>query len=146
MPENSNAVNVKIHALLKVRQDGAKEQFLTIENGQLFRKDANIYIRYQEKIQIDDLLHPTSVTVKITENNQAEIVRSGASRMKLRFILKEEVPSSLQSGQGAMSLTTKTYACIHEVLGENYGKLRLDYELYSLGQKLGEYEFHLTYS
>ena len=143
--ESKNAKNVRVHTLLKVEQEGIKEEFLTIEEGQLFRKAGAIFIKYEEKITIDHQSHNTNVLVKLLENGALEIVRSGATRMKLRFVLGQEVPSSLQSGHGAMALSTKASKIDHQVLGEDKGKVCLDYELYSAGERLGTYEFVLSY-
>jgi len=145
MQESKNAVAIKVHTRLKAQQHDVVEEFETIEIGQLFKKSGSIFIKYEEKISIDEQKHSTSVLVKITGQKSVEIVRSGASRMKLRFVLGEDVPSSLQSGHGAMSLITRATRLNHEEIAENQGNLSLNYELYGADELIGNYEFVLSY-
>ncbi|MDR2834568.1 MAG: DUF1934 domain-containing protein, partial [Streptococcaceae bacterium] len=108
--------------------------------GQLFEKSGSYFLKYEEAIQIDELNHPTQVLIKILSDDSLEIVRTGASRLKLRFILGEDVQSAIQSAHGPMALITKTNKLIHQ-----NGKLSLDYQLFSNGELLGDYHFRLNY-
>lgn len=136
-----NNVPVEIYTELIVRQFGETSRFITKEFGQLIEKNGTKFLRYKEKIRVDDDLEETSVTVKLTSDKSIEVVRSGRARTKLRFVKDELVPSIVMD---TLPVQTKTHLLTQNSLKEKE-EVRVHYHLYSGEEKIGEYEMYLSY-
>ena len=97
------------------------------------------FIRYQEKI--DGAI--VNVTVKI-ESSGVKIIRNGDIKLNLHFVEGEETITLYEISGGRIPLTVYTHSILHFV-NDNGGKLKVHYDLIQDEEKMGSYQYEITY-
>ena len=128
--------NVSIETKQVVKQHGDKQKFAFNTYGTWQKRHAE-FIRYEE--QIEDA--SVNVTVKI-EQSGIKIIRKGDINMNLHFV--EDTITLYEIGGGRIPLTVHTHRVNH-FLNDNGGKLKIHYDLIQDEEKMGTYQYEITY-
>ena len=130
--------NVNIQTKQVVKQFDNKEKFTANTQGHLQKRNAE-FIRYQE--EIDGVA--VNVTVKIEETG-VKIIRKGEIKMNLHFVEGEDTITLYEITGGRIPLTVRTHSILHFVT-EHGGKLKVHYDLIQDDEKMGSYQYEITY-
>ncbi|WP_374721585.1 DUF1934 domain-containing protein [Peribacillus tepidiphilus] len=138
----SEKKNVKVHlkTTITTGEDTETYEFLTFGTSQL--KGNTLYLQYEE-VQEDH--QKVQTTVKWTDE-EAFIMRSGAIKMRQRFIRDAHTIGVYESPYGALNMKTLTKKM--EYSWNNHtkeGKIILIYELAIQGNEIGRYEMTIGY-
>lgn len=79
MDNLATGVPVQIHLETNILQEGQRSNFVFDVVGQLVRVGTSIYIRYNE----DADEGPVPVTIKISDDGNIKLTRSGENRLQL---------------------------------------------------------------
>ena len=130
--------NVAIQTKQVVKQFDNKEKFSLSTTGSWQKRKAD-FIRYQEKI--DGAI--VNVTVKI-ESSGVKIIHNGDIKLNLHFVEGEETITLYEISGGRIPLTVYTHSILHFV-NDNGGKLKVHYDLIQDEEKMGSYQYEITY-
>lgn len=130
--------NVNIQTKQVVKQFENKEKFTANMQGHWQKRNAE-FIRYQE--EIDGVA--VNVTVKIEETG-VKIIRKGEIKMNLHFVEGEDTITLYEITGGRIPLTVRTHSILHFVT-EHGGKLKVHYDLIQDDEKMGSYQYEITY-
>lgn len=130
--------NVNIQTKQVVKQFDNKEKFTANMQGHWQKRNAE-FIRYQE--EIDGVA--VNVTVKIEETG-VKIIRKGEIKMNLHFVEGEDTITLYEITGGRIPLTVRTHSILHFVT-EHGGKLKVHYDLIQDDEKMGSYQYEITY-
>ena len=130
--------NVNIQTKQVVKQFENKEKFTAHTQGHWQKRNAE-FIRYQE--EIDGVA--VNVTVKIEETG-VKIIRKGEIKMNLHFVEGEDTITLYEITGGRIPLTVRTHSILHFVT-EHGGKLKVHYDLIQDDEKMGSYQYEITY-
>lgn len=140
----NEGIPAKIKVQTKVTQNDETEEFVFDLPGQVVKMGDTLYIRYKE-VQPDGQEAP--VTVKVTPDSQVQLIRSGESRMRLRFAYREKLETSYKTPYGIFMITT--YAKnLHVSLKDRpfSGIITIDYALLMKEEKVGDYHLVLEFT
>lgn len=130
--------NVDIQTKQVVKQFDNKEKFSATTQGHWQKRNAE-FIRYQE--DIDGVV--VNVTVKI-EATGVKIMRKGEIQMNLHFVEGEDTITLYEITGGRIPLTVRTHSILHFVT-DHGGKLKVHYDLIQDDEKMGSYQYEITY-
>ena len=130
--------NVNIQTKQVVKQFDNKEKFTANTQVHWQKRNAE-FIRYQE--EIDGVA--VNVTVKIEETG-VKIIRKGEIKMNLHFVEGEDTITLYEITGGRIPLTVRTHSILHFVT-EHGGKLKVHYDLIQDDEKMGSYQYEITY-
>ncbi|MDT2613320.1 DUF1934 domain-containing protein [Enterococcus dongliensis] len=137
-------IPAKIKVQTKVTQNNETEDFVFGLPGQVVKMGDTLYIRYKE-IQPDGQEAP--VTVKVTPDSQVQLIRSGETRMRMRFAYREKMETNYKTPYGMFIIST--YAKnLHISLKDRpfSGIITIDYDLYMKEEKVGDYQMVLEFT
>lgn len=140
MNANVPAVTVKLEST-----QVQAEQTTTMRgeySGQFFKMGHAYYLRYVER----DNEQPATVTFKI-ERGQVSLTRTTAD-MKLRLFFgdQQRIHATYRTPYGLIPIETTTpYLSVELNDAPKFGRISLDYDLYSQGQKQGSYKIRLQF-
>ncbi|MDT2603471.1 DUF1934 domain-containing protein [Enterococcus dongliensis] len=137
-------IPAKIKVQTKVTQNNETEDFVFDLPGQVVKMGDTLYIRYKE-IQPDGQEAP--VTVKVTPDSQVQLIRSGETRMRMRFAYREKMETNYKTPYGMFIIST--YAKnLHISLKDRpfSGVITIDYDLYMKEEKVGDYQMVLEFT
>ena len=139
-----DGIPAKIKVQTKVTQNNETEDFVFDLPGQVVKMGDTLYIRYKE-IQQDGQEIP--VTVKITPDSQVQLIRSGESRMRMRFAYREKMETSYKTPYGMFMITTFAEN-LHISLKDRpfSGMITIDYSLFMKEEKVGDYHLLLEFT
>lgn len=139
-----DGIPAKIKVQTKVTQNNETEDFVFDLPGQVVKMGDTLYIRYKE-IQQDGQEIP--VTVKITPDSQVQLIRSGESRMRMRFAYREKMETSYKTPYGMFMITTFAEK-LHISLKDRpfSGMITIDYSLFMKEEKVGDYHLLLEFT
>lgn len=133
-------VPVKLHVTTHIYNGKNKESIEWIGFGQYLEKDTSKYIKYEEIIEEGTI----KTIIKITEK-EGLILRSGAVKMRLPFLINKQKVGSYESPYGVFQLVTDTKRLALEVEQQaTTGSLDILYDLKMQGSNNGTY--HMTIS
>lgn len=137
-------IPAKIKVQTKVTQNNETEDFVFDLPGQVIQMGDTLYIRYKE-IQPDGVEVP--VTVKVTPDSQVQLIRSGESRMRMRFAYREKMETNYRTPYGMFVITTYAQH-LHISLKDRpfSGNITIDYALYMKEEKVGDYQLVLEFT
>ncbi|MDT2596029.1 DUF1934 domain-containing protein [Enterococcus dongliensis] len=138
------SIPAKIKVQTKVTQNNETEDFVFDLPGQVVKMGDTLYIRYKE-IQPDGQEAP--VTVKVTPDSQVQLIRSGETRMRMRFAYREKMETNYKTPYGMFIIST--YAKnLHISLKDRpfSGIITIDYDLYMKEEKVGDYQMVLEFT
>lgn len=140
----NEGIPAKIKVQTKVTQNNETEDFVFDLPGQVVKMGDTLYIRYKE-IQPDG--QETPVTVKVTPDSQVQLIRSGESRMRLRFAYREKLETSYKTPYGIFMITTYAQN-LHVSLKDRpfSGIITIDYALLMKEEKVGDYHLVLEFT
>jgi len=130
--------NVNIHTKQVVKQFDNKEKFSLNTQGSWQKRKAD-FIRYQE--EINDVT--VNVTVKIEETG-VKIIRNGGIKMNLHFVEGEDTITLYEISGGRIPLTVRTHSILHFIMPDG-GKMKVHYDLIQDEEKMGSYQYEITY-
>lgn len=133
---------VKIHLKTHIQHGEEKDSFELFSDGRYYEKGDSFFLKYDE-VQEEGTIH---TIVKMKQDEEVLILRSGA--VKMRMVLKEgeELVGSYESQLGTLMITTKTAKLTHTVDRiRNNGEISLSYQLYMQGNPVGKYEMNISY-
>ncbi len=130
--------NVDIQTKQVVKQFDNKEKFTVKTQGSWQKRNAE-FIRYQE--EIDNIT--VNVTVKI-ESSGVKIIRKGEINMNLHFVEGADTMTLYEINGGRIPLTVRTHSILHFVMDDG-GKLKVHYDLIQDDEKMGTYQYEITY-
>ena len=139
--ESAQQVPVKIHVKTMIYNGKAKESIEWIGIGQYLEKETSKYIKYDEIIEEGTI----KTIVKISEK-EGLILRSGAVKMRLPFLMNKKKIGSYESPYGVFQLVTDTKRLELELERQQKtaGTLDILYDLKMQGSNNGTY--HMTIS
>ena len=140
----TKGVPVAIRLKTEVTQNNELKEFLFELSGQVVKMGDTLYIRYKE-VQEDQSEVP--VTMKLSPDGTIQLIRSGEMRLRLKFVYREKADTSYQTPYGVMFFSTYTNN-LHFSLKDQptYGKVSIDYDLFTAGDKIGEYKLSLEFT
>ncbi|KRK88118.1 DUF1934 domain-containing protein [Lentilactobacillus sunkii] len=143
MDNLATGVPVQIHLETNILQEGQKSNFVFDVTGQLVRVGTSLYIRYEE--EADDKNIP--VTIKISDNGNVQLTRSGENRLQLLFSEGKRIAARYRTPYGLMDIQTVTSALDMEILDAPLrGNIGIDYLLYAGDALLGKYNIRLQFT
>ncbi len=129
---------VKIHVTTNIYNGNNKESIEWVGIGQYLEKDGSSYVKYEEVIEEGTI----KTIVKITEN-EGLILRSGAVKMRLSFLLNKKRNGSYETPYGTFLMVTDTKRLSFEKAEDSpSGLIDILYDLNMNGNKNGTY--HMT--
>ncbi|KAB7670614.1 DUF1934 family protein [Bacillus sp. B1-b2] len=139
--ESAQQVPVKIHVTTKIYNGKNKDSIEWVGFGQYLEKDSSKYIKYEEIIEEGTI----NTIVKISEK-EGLILRSGAVKMRLPFLINKKKIGSYESPYGVFQLITDTKRLELELeqQQQNTGIFDVLYDLNMQGSNNGTY--HMTIS
>jgi uncharacterized beta-barrel protein YwiB (DUF1934 family) len=142
MSEAASKLPVSVKLVTEVR-DGSQTDTTTLQaNGQLFEKNGNQFLSYEEKLED---IGSVRTLVKLSEE-QVLIMRSGDVSMRQSFEKGEVTHGHYEHAYGRMQLITQTENINIQVKESPVrGKLLLTYVLTVQGERAGRYKLTLTY-
>ncbi|SJZ74922.1 Uncharacterized beta-barrel protein YwiB, DUF1934 family [Pilibacter termitis] len=140
----SNGKEVKLIVRNTIRQFGERHEFETVTKGVLYEKGESIFLRYMEEILTNDQPIETMVTIQFLATDEIRIIRTGDSRLRLRFSKGERMEGQLETPMGKMNVETHTQQ-IQKKLSSSAGELFLRYQMKSQNGLMGEYELEVGY-
>jgi uncharacterized beta-barrel protein YwiB (DUF1934 family) len=133
---------VKIHLKTRIQHGEEKDSFELFSDGRYYEKGDSFFLKYDE-VQEEGTIH---TIVKMKQDEEALILRSGAVKMRMVFKEGEELVGSYESQLGTLMITTKTSKLTHTVdRTRNNGEISLSYQLYMQGNPVGKYEMNISY-
>ncbi len=140
----TKGVPVAIRLKTEVTQNNELKEFLFELSGQVVKMGDTLYIRYKE-VQEDQSEVP--VTMKLLPDGTIQLIRSGEMRLRLKFVYREKADTSYQTPYGVMFFSTYTNN-LHFSLKDQptSGKVSIDYDLFTAGDKIGEYKLSLEFT
>ncbi|MSE21040.1 DUF1934 family protein [Lactobacillus parabuchneri] len=143
MDNLATGVPVQIHLEINILQEGQRSNFVFDVVGQLVRVGTSIYIRYNE----DADEGPVPVTIKISDDGNIKLTRSGENRLQLIFSDGKRIAAHYRTPYGMMDVQTVTSALDTEILSSPLrGNVGVDYLLYAGDQLLGKYNIRLQFT
>ena len=143
MDNLATRVPVQIHLVTNILQECQKSNFVFDVSGQLVSVGTNIYIRYQEETDKGNV----PVTIKITDNGNVKLTRSGENRLQLLFSEGKRIAARYRTPYGLMDIQTVTSALDMEILDAPLrGSIGIDYLLYAGDALLGKYNIRLQFT
>ncbi|MDH6364776.1 uncharacterized beta-barrel protein YwiB (DUF1934 family) [Enterococcus sp. PF1-24] len=141
----TKGLDVSIQLRTQVTQAGEQQEFYFEVPGQVVKIGDTLYIRYKE-IQ-EDTQAEVPVTIKILPDGAVQLIRGGEGRMRLKFAYREHLESQYRTLHGQFPITTYTHNIRFSLKDRPVaGKVVVDYDLYSMNQKIGEYQFTLDFT
>ncbi|WP_122646519.1 DUF1934 domain-containing protein [Enterococcus mediterraneensis] len=139
----TNGLPISIKLATKVRQHGETQDFIFDLQGQIVKMGDTLYIRYKE-VQEDG---EVPVTIKLLPDGTVHLTRAGDMRMRLKFVYQEKMETSYKTPYGMMFFSTFTKN-LHVSLKERptAGSLYIDYDLYMMDERIGEYQISLDFT
>ncbi|WP_445505588.1 DUF1934 domain-containing protein [Niallia sp. 03091] len=135
---SAEQVPVKIHVTTHIYNGKNKESIEWIGFGQYLEKDNSKYIKYEEIIEEGSI----KTIIKIAEK-EGLILRSGAVKMRLSFMLNKLRNGSYESPYGVFQLVTDTKRMtLEKSPNHTSGTFDLLYDLKMQGNQNGTY--HMT--
>jgi uncharacterized beta-barrel protein YwiB (DUF1934 family) len=140
----TKGIPVAIRLKTEVTQNNELQEFLFELSGQVVKMGDTLYIRYKE-VQEDQSELP--VTMKLSPDGTIQLIRSGEMRLRLKFVYREKADTSYQTPYGVMFFSTYTNN-LHFSLKDQptSGKVSIDYDLFTAGDKIGEYKLSLEFT
>ena len=140
----NEGIPAKIKVQTKVTQNNETEDFVFDLPGQVVKMGDTLYIRYKE-IQQDGQEVP--VTVKVMPDSQVQLIRSGETRMRMRFAYREKMETSYKTPFGIFMITTYANE-MHVSLKDRpfSGIITIDYSLLMKDEKVGDYQMVLEFT
>lgn len=140
----NEGIPAKIKVQTKVTQNNETEDFVFDLPGQVVKMGDTLYIRYKE-IQQDGQEIP--VTVKVMPDSQVQLIRSGETRMRMRFAYREKMETSYKTPFGMFMITTYAKK-MHVSLKDRpfSGIITIDYSLFMKEEKVGDYQMVLEFT
>ena len=137
---SAQQVPVKLHVTTHIYNGKNKESIEWIGFGQYLEKDTSKYIKYEEIIEEGTI----RTIIKVTEK-EGLILRSGAVKMRLPFLINKQKIGSYESPYGVFQLITDTKRLALEIEQHTTtGSLDILYDLKMQGSNNGTY--HMTIS
>lgn len=137
--QSAEQVPVKIHVSTHIYNGKTKDSIEWNGFGQYLEKDNGKYIKYEEITEEGTI----KTIIKIT-GNEGIILRSGAVKMRLSFVLNKKRNGSYESPYGTFLVETDTKRMLLDVSQQSLteGNFDLLYELKMQGKSNGTY--HMT--
>lgn len=135
---------VSIQLQTKIKQHKEVKDFFFDVTGQIVKIGDTFYIRYKEAAE-DGTEVP--VTIKIYPDGKIQLTRGGEIRTRLKFSFHERVENSYRTPYGMFQIATYAHR-LHFSLKDRpiSGRVNVDYDLYSMNEKIGEYQFTLNFT
>lgn len=136
---------ISIELKTEIFQNEEKTEYFYQLPGQFVRMGDTLYIRYKE--QDPETNAETSVTFKIEPEGAIHLIRSGAQRSRLNFLYQTRQETPYQTPYGVLPIATFTDH-LHVSLKDQpfSGLIKIDYQLYSGEEKLGNYHLQLKFT
>lgn len=141
----TQGVPVSIQLKTVVNQGEDKQDFLFDLTGQIVKIGDTLYIRYKELQDGSD--EETPVTIKIEPDGKIQLIRSGEMRMRLKFAYQEKQETTYRTPYGLFQISTFTRNLRFSLKDQPIsGSVLIDYDLFSQGNRVGEYHLELTFT
>jgi uncharacterized beta-barrel protein YwiB (DUF1934 family) len=143
---NADKRNIKIELCTRIQDQGQKQEHHQQLEGQLYEKETQTYIRYEEDLEG---IGKVQNTLKI-EGQQAKVIRHGAVSMNHTYQLGETTNGMYHSPHGPLEMETNTtqlqYVPIQgEGSSTSTGKFLLSYDLKMNGQPAGGFTLEMYF-
>ncbi|KID41047.1 DUF1934 domain-containing protein [Fructilactobacillus fructivorans] len=142
MTENEKTKKVQVEISTEINQDGNVERHHFEENGQLVTINGNRYLRYVEHVtgQPD-----VPVTYRIGKDS-IRLTRAGENHLELHFKPNETIEDLYRTPYGNLKIGAHTTS-IKQSKDAQTGLeiIEINYELYTNGQKVGDYRVKLQF-
>ncbi|MFT8321724.1 MAG: DUF1934 domain-containing protein [Bacillus sp. (in: firmicutes)] len=134
-------VPIKINVTTHIYNGKNKESIEWIGLGQYLEKDNSKYIKYEETIEEGTI----KTIIKVSEK-EGLILRSGAVKMRLSFLINKLRIGSYKSPYGVFQLVTDTKRMVMEKSFDSAsGTFDLLYDLKMQGNHNGTYHMSITF-
>jgi uncharacterized beta-barrel protein YwiB (DUF1934 family) len=135
---NIDQIPVKVTVSTAIYSGGEQETVELTTSGRYYIKNKSSYLQYEEDGDIQ-------TTVKIS-GNEVLILRRGATKMRLHFLLNKKTAGNFQTPYGILetsALTKRLDTSFNEVTRE--GHVDLLYDLVIQGSSGGTYHMTISY-
>lgn len=105
--------------------DGKDTEIELFSNGRYYEKNGAQYIMYEESESIG--VEGTKTTIKALED-AVVLIRTGATKMRHKYIVGVENESMLNTPAGEIPMTIKTHEYTNDIV-DGDGKLHLGYDI-----------------
>ena len=138
LPLSNGQAPIKIHVTTNIYNGSSKDSIEWVGFGQYLEKDGSSYIKYEEEIE-----EGTIKTIVKVSGNEGLILRSGAVKMRLAFLLNKKRNGSYETPYGTFLMVTDTKRLGMEKEAHSpSGLIDILYDLNTNGNKNGTY--HMT--
>jgi uncharacterized beta-barrel protein YwiB (DUF1934 family) len=137
----ADQIPVKVTVKTAIYSGSEKETFELTTFGRYYKKASSSYLQYDEVMEEGDV----HTTVKIT-GNEVLILRSGAIKMRLHFLLNKKTPGNYKTPYGLLetsALTKRLETDFNEEKQE--GHVDLLYDMAIQGSNAGTYHLTINY-
>jgi uncharacterized beta-barrel protein YwiB (DUF1934 family) len=137
----ADQIPVKVTVNTAIYSGSEKETFELTTFGRYYKKANTSYLQYDEVTEEGDV----HTTVKIS-GSEVLILRSGAIKMRLPFLLNKKTPGNYKTPYGLLEtsqLTKRLNTIFNEESQE--GQVDLLYEMAIQGSNAGTYHMTITY-
>lgn len=142
MIDKTNIPQVAVHLATTHTQDGTTTTMKQDFVGQFFAMGQALYLRYREPEE------NATVTFKLQQDGKVVLTRTKHdASLRLFFGDQQRIAATYRTPYGMIPIETMTpYLSLDLTDSPNAGKIALDYDLYSGGQKLGSYQIRLQFA
>ncbi|MBY0123286.1 DUF1934 domain-containing protein [Bacillus sp. S/N-304-OC-R1] len=132
---------VKIKVKTDIRDGRNKDTFELVAFGRYYIKENARFLQYDEAM--DEGMAKTIIKVS---DNEGLILRSGAVKMRLPFIMNKKLKGSYHTPYGVFEMDTMTKRLDHQFDAQTgSGSIELLYELKMQGANSGTYHLSITF-
>lgn len=139
--EPADQIPVKVTVKTAIYSGSEKETFELTTFGRYYRKASSSYLQYDEVMEEGDV----HTTVKIS-GNEVLILRSGAIKMRLHFLLNKKTPGNYKTPFGLLETSALTKRLDTDFSEEKQeGHVDLLYDMAIQGSNAGTYHMTINY-
>ncbi|MEH7343257.1 DUF1934 domain-containing protein [Bacillus sp. JJ1532] len=132
---------VKIKVKTDIRDGHSKDTFELIAFGRYYIKENARFLQYEEAME-----EGMAKTIIKVSDKEGLIMRSGAVRMRLPFIMNKKLKGSYHTPYGVFEIETMTKRLDHQFNEQTgNGSIDLLYELKMQGASSGTYHLSITF-
>ncbi|GLB47223.1 hypothetical protein WR164_12020 [Philodulcilactobacillus myokoensis] len=145
MDTESPGTPVEIHLETHITQNDNVSSYVFDLNGQVIKMGNAVYIRYMEDDNKNG--HPVPVTMKINNEGNIRLTRSGENKMQMYFAEGKRIEARYRTPYGILPIETETPNLNVQYRDLPFrGNIKIDYNLLVGAKLLGQYKIRLQFT
>ncbi|QQK78033.1 DUF1934 domain-containing protein [Salicibibacter cibarius] len=133
----TEGIPIQVSMKTEVQQGGERKEIHVNGKGELVEKENSTYVTFTEQLQD---IGEVKTVIKIQQESDLTIVRSGAVSMRQAYMEGEEKAGSYGTPYGTFETLAKTKHVQVDHPNESLLHVKLDYDLELQGQLAGSYQ------